>query len=235
MPTSKEKLAYLAPNLITTLSLLSAFVAMLLSSQGEYYKSILAVFLSALLDGMDGRVARFFNSQSSFGEQYDSLADLVAFGLAPSLIVYNFSLHSLDRAGLACAFIFTACAAFRLARFNVQIGEVDKSHFVGLPSPLAAILVVSLVIVLTEHKDTVYVYQSYIAVILAIWVLLCGLLMISNRKYYSFKELDTNQMPLILLMISTFFVVSYTYSIALGICIMGIVYIFSGILTKPKT
>ncbi|MBS9780207.1 MAG: CDP-diacylglycerol--serine O-phosphatidyltransferase, partial [Moraxellaceae bacterium] len=122
---------YFIPNLITTLSLLSGFFSIILSSQGAFFKACCAIFLSAILDGMDGRVARFLNAQSPFGEQFDSLADMLAFGVAPAILIYNFSLQSLGRIGIACAFIFTACAAFRLARFNVQIGTVDKKYFIG--------------------------------------------------------------------------------------------------------
>ena len=117
---------YLAPNLITTISLLSGFFSILASTQGEFYKASLAIFLSGILDGMDGRVARMLNAQSPFGEQYDSLADMLAFGVAPAILIYSFALQPLGRIGIACAFVFTACAAFRLARFNVQIGQVDK-------------------------------------------------------------------------------------------------------------
>lgn len=103
---------YLAPNLITTLSLLSGFYSILASTQGEFYKASLAIFLSAILDGADGRVARMLNAQSPFGEQYDSLADMLAFGVAPAILVYSFALQPLGRLGLGCAFVFTACAAF---------------------------------------------------------------------------------------------------------------------------
>lgn len=187
---------YLAPNLITTLSLLSGFFSILASTQGEYYKAALAIFLSGILDGMDGRVARMLNAQSPFGEQYDSLADMLAFGVAPAILVYSYALQPLNRIGIACAFVFTACAAFRLARFNVQIGVVDKKYFVGLASPLAAILVTSAVMVAIDHNQWRGEYDTIIMMLFAAWVVICGLLMVSNVKYYSFKEFDKKESPL---------------------------------------
>lgn len=181
---------YLAPNLITTLSLLSGFYSILASTQGEFYRAALAIFLSTILDGADGRVARMLNAQSPFGEQYDSLADMLAFGVAPAILIYSFALEPLGRIGLACAFVFTACGAFRLARFNVQIGEVDKKYFVGLASPLAAILVTAAVMVAVDHNEWVGQYDTAVMLLFAAWIVTCGLLMVSNVKYYSFKEFD---------------------------------------------
>ncbi len=180
---------YLAPNLITTLSLLSGFYSILASTQGEFYKASLAIFLSAILDGADGRVARMLNAQSPFGEQYDSLADMLAFGVAPAILVYSFALQPLGRIGLGCAFVFTACAAFRLARFNVQVGIVDKNTL-SLASPLAAILVTAAVMVAVDHNEWVGQYDTAVIFLFAAWVVICGLLMVSNVKYYSFKEFD---------------------------------------------
>ncbi|MEY4516562.1 MAG: CDP-diacylglycerol--serine O-phosphatidyltransferase, partial [Pseudomonadota bacterium] len=144
---------YLIPNSITTAALLSGFYSIIASTNGEYDKAIYAIFLAALLDGLDGRAARFLNAQSPFGEQFDSLSDMLSFGVAPAILVYSWALAPLGRIGLACAFIFTACAAFRLARFNVQIGVVDKRYFIGLASPLAAILLCSGVLVGLEYVD----------------------------------------------------------------------------------
>jgi len=112
---------------------------------GEFTQAIYAIFIAALFDGLDGRVARAIGAQSAFGEQFDSLSDLLAFGVAPAILMYSWSLHDLGRIGLACCFIYTACAAFRLARFNVQIGVVDKRYFIGVASPLAAVMIISMV------------------------------------------------------------------------------------------
>ena len=226
---------YLAPNLITTLSLLSGFYSILASTQGEFYKASLAIFLSAILDGADGRVARMLNAQSPFGEQYDSLADMLAFGVAPAILVYSFALQPLGRIGLGCAFVFTACAAFRLARFNVQIGEVDKEYFVGLASPLAAILVTAAVMVAVDHNEWVGQYDALIMGLFAMWIVVCGLLMVSNVKYYSFKEFDKKRVPFVVLIIGVLVMSIVLYDIPVGILAIGIIYALSGIITTIKS
>lgn len=226
---------YLAPNLITTLSLLSGFFSILSSTQGEFYKASLAIFLSAILDGADGRVARMLNAQSPFGEQYDSLADMLAFGVAPAILIYSFTLQPLGRLGIGCAFIFTACAAFRLARFNVQIGEVDKKYFVGLASPLAAILVTSSVMVAIDHNHWVGQYDTQIMIIGAIWVVVCGLLMVSNLRYYSFKEFDRKKVPFVALIVGVLVMAVVLYDIPVGILAIGVIYALSGIVTTIKS
>jgi len=226
---------YLAPNLITTLSLLSGFFSILSSTQGHFYKASLAIFLSAILDGADGRVARMLNAQSPFGEKYDSLADMLAFGVAPAILIYSFALQPLGRVGIGCAFIFTACAAFRLARFNVQIGEVDKKYFVGLASPLAAILVTSAVMVAIDHNQWIGQYDSHVMIIAAIWVVICGLLMVSNIKYYSFKEFDKKKVPFVALIIGVLVMAIVLYDIPVGILAIGVIYALSGIFSTLQT
>lgn len=226
---------YLAPNLITTLSLLSGFYSILASTQGEFYKASLAIFLSAILDGADGRVARMLNAQSPFGEQYDSLADMLAFGVAPAILVYSFALQPLGRLGLGCAFVFTACAAFRLARFNVQIGEIDKEYFVGLASPLAAILVTAAVMVAVDHNEWVGQYDALVMGLFAMWIVVCGLLMVSNVKYYSFKEFDKKRVPFVVLIIGVLVMSIVLYDIPVGILAIGIIYALSGIITTIKS
>ncbi|GAA0318785.1 CDP-diacylglycerol--serine O-phosphatidyltransferase [Psychrobacter aestuarii] len=225
---------YLAPNLITTLSLLSGFFSILASTQGEFYKAALAIFLSGILDGMDGRVARMLNAQSPFGEQYDSLADMLAFGVAPAILVYSFALEPLGRIGIGCAFVFTACAAFRLARFNVQIGVVDKKYFVGLASPLAAILVTSAVMVAVDHNEWVGQFDAIVMTLFAVWIVVCGLLMVSNVKYYSFKEFDKKKVPFVALIIGVLVMSIVLYDIPVGILAIGIIYALSGIVTTIK-
>ena len=143
----KRRGIYLWPNLITTLALLSGFYSIIASMNGDFRQAIFAIFIAALFDGLDGRVARAIGAQSPFGEQFDSLSDLLAFGVAPAILMYSWSLHDMGRIGLACCFVYTACAAFRLARFNVQIGVVDKRYFIGVASPLAAIIIISSVLV----------------------------------------------------------------------------------------
>ena len=137
---------YLLPNSFTIAALFCAFFAITQSMHGRYETAAIAVFLSMLLDGMDGRVARLTNSQSAFGEQLDSLADMVSFGVAPALIVYKWQLWQFGKIGYSVAFIYCACAALRLALFNTLIGKVDKRWFIGVPSPTAAALIVGLIV-----------------------------------------------------------------------------------------
>lgn len=229
-----RKGVYLVPNLITAASMLSAFFSIIASSEGAYYKAALAIFLSAVLDGMDGRAARILNAQSSFGEQFDSLADCIAFGLAPAMLVYQFALHELGRLGLACAFVFAACAAFRLARFNVQIGEVDKKYFIGLASPLAAILLTSSVLVAIEHTEWLGITGSgsrMAEFVFAVWIVACGLLMVSNVKYYSFKEFDRQKVPFVALILGVLIMGAVLYDLPVGVLAIGIIYALSGFVT----
>lgn len=220
---------YLAPNLITTLSLLAAFFSIIASAQGQLYHACLAIFLSAILDGMDGRVARLLNAQSPFGEQYDSLADMVAFGLAPAMLIYHFALAPLGRIGMGCAFVYAACAAFRLARFNVQIGVVEKKYFIGLASPLAALLVTSTVWFI--GAQTKWLADTFISLLCAVWVVICGLLMVSNLKYYSFKELDKKKVPFFIMVAVVCVLAMVIYNIPMGVLAIGVIYAFSGIWT----
>lgn len=184
---------YLLPNLFTTAGLFSGFYAIVAAINGKFEVAAIAVFIAMILDGLDGRVARWTNTQSEFGAQYDSLADLVSFGLAPSLVVYQWALvHMKDVAvawgklGWMAAFIYMACAALRLARFNVQLEEVDKRYFIGLASPAAAAVMVGMVWVLNDLD----VAGSSIQVPALIMTIATGLLMVSNVKYHSFKDFD---------------------------------------------
>jgi len=184
---------YLLPNLVTTAALFSGFYAILAGVNGQFEKAAIAVFVAMILDGLDGRVARWTNTQSEFGEQYDSLSDLVSFGLAPALIMYQWALVHMRETSVAwgklgwmAAFIYVACAALRLARFNVQIEEVDKRYFIGLPSPSAAGIMVGMVWVLHDLD----VSGRAIQIPALIMTICAGLLMVSNVKYNSFKDFD---------------------------------------------
>lgn len=181
---------YLLPNLFTTGGLFAGFFAIIAASQGRFAAACIAIFIAAILDGLDGRVARLTNTQSEFGVQYDSLADLISFGMAPALLLYHWSLVALradgptaGKIGWLAAFVFAACAALRLARFNSQVTQVDKRWFIGLASPAAAGLVASFV--WTMHSLGVHGESlRYLSVALAVLV---GLLMVSRIRYSSFK------------------------------------------------
>ena len=190
--TAKKKGIYLLPNLFTTGALFAGYYSIIASINGKFELAAISVFIAALLDGLDGRVARLTNTQSAFGEQYDSLSDLISFGLAPSLLMYTWSLKSLavihpvmGKIGWLVAFIYAVSGALRLARFNVQIGTVDKVYFQGLASPAAAAVVCSFVWVAVDHEFT---GESLRFVSLAV-TLCAGLLMVSRFRYYSFKTL----------------------------------------------
>jgi len=190
---------YLLPNLVTTAALFSGFYAILAGINGQFEKAAIAVFIAMILDGLDGRVARWTNTQSEFGEQYDSLSDLVSFGLAPALVMYLWALVHMREVSVAwgkfgwmAAFIYVACAALRLARFNVQIEEVDKRYFIGLPSPSAAGIMVGMIWVLNDLD----VSGKAIQIPALIMTISAGLLMVSNVKYNSFKDFDLkNKVP----------------------------------------
>lgn len=227
----KSKGIYLWPNLITTAALLSGFYSVIASSNNHFTHAIIAIFLAALFDGLDGRVARWTGAQSAFGEQFDSLSDMLSFGVAPAMLIYSWALEPLGRIGLVCAFIYTACAAFRLARFNVQIGTVDKRYFIGLASPLAAILVISAVWVGIDNPSIFVVTDLYWQVAYAIIIVLSGLLMISNVKYFSFKQLDRKRVPFAVMLPVVLVLGIVTYNIPIGILSVALVYALSGIVT----
>ncbi|GAB6140797.1 CDP-diacylglycerol--serine O-phosphatidyltransferase [Methylosoma difficile] len=177
---------YLLPNLFTTGALFSGFYAITSAMDGRYETAAIAIFVAMILDGLDGRVARLTNTQSEFGAQYDSLSDMVAFGVAPALVMYLWAFYSLGRLGLFAAFVHTAGAALRLARFNTQIETADKRYFQGLPSPAAAAILAGFIWISIEHGYDVSMLK-YLAVILTIST---GLLMVSNFRYSSFKQID---------------------------------------------
>ncbi|BES72704.1 CDP-diacylglycerol--serine O-phosphatidyltransferase [Marinobacter nanhaiticus D15-8W] len=181
----RRKGIYLLPNLLTTASLFSGFFAMVSAANGMFENAAIAIFVSMVLDGLDGRVARMTNTQSKFGEEYDSLADMVAFGVAPGLVAFFWSLNSFGQFGWAITFIYVAGAALRLARFNTQIGSVDKKYFVGLPSPSAAAVVAGLVWCFQGVEPEFWLKAMTVLVVGG-----AGVLMVSNILYRSFKDLD---------------------------------------------
>jgi len=185
---------YLLPSILTTFGMFAGFYSIIASINGDFTLAAISIMVAMLWDALDGRVARLTNTQSDFGAQYDSLADLVSFGVAPALLVYEWSLSDLGRIGWLAAFIFLACAALRLARFNTQVGISDKRYFQGLPSPAAAGVIASMIWLKFwkfEYFDFGIVSLSYyIGVGITI---VCALLMVSNVRYYSFKELDSKK------------------------------------------
>ncbi|WP_313517901.1 CDP-diacylglycerol--serine O-phosphatidyltransferase [Pseudomonas sp.] len=181
---------YLLPNLFTTANLFAGFYSIISAMNGRFEVAAVTIFVAMVLDSLDGRVARLTNTQSAFGAEYDSLSDMVAFGLAPAVLAYEWALSGLANVGLTVAFIYVACAALRLARFNTQIGKVDKRFFIGLASPAAAGVVAGTVWTLRDFGVEGVHLPIPLVMLFALLVAAAGLLMVSNIKYYSFKDLD---------------------------------------------
>lgn len=189
---------YLLPNLFTTAALFSGFYAIISAMNGFYDKAAVAIFIAMVLDGLDGRVARMTNTQSAFGAEYDSLSDMVSFGMAPALVAFTWSLQDLGKLGWMAAFVYAAAAALRLARFNTQLAVADKNFFTGLASPSAAALVAGTVWALTDMG----VSGSDVSWLMAVLVPVAGVLMVSNLKYHSFKGLDLRgKVPFVALLV----------------------------------
>ena len=177
---------YLLPNLFTTAALFAGFYSVVAAINSRFEAAAAAIFIAMVLDGMDGRIARLTHTATDFGVQYDSLSDMASFGLAPALVIYQWSLHGFGKLGWLAAFVFAAGAALRLARFNTQAGSADKRFFQGLPSPPAAALIAGMVWV---GADNGLDGSSLIGFTFPITVV-AGLLMVSKIRYHSFKELD---------------------------------------------
>lgn len=182
----RRKGIYMVPNMITLAALFGGFYAVVMAMNGRFDLATVGIFAAMFLDSMDGRVARMTNTQSAFGEQMDSLADMVSFGAAPALIAYEWTLRDLGRWGWIAAFVYCACAALRLARFNVNTGVVDKRYFQGLPSPAAAALVAGFIWLMTELA----VPRADLAWAMFALTLYAGLTMVTNVPFYSFKDLS---------------------------------------------
>ena len=178
---------YLLPNMLTLGALFSGFYAIIAVMSGNFNEAGWAILIAGILDGLDGRIARLTNTQSAFGAQFDSLSDMVSFGVAPALIMFSWAFAPLGRLGWAASFIYMSCAALRLARFNVQLGTVDRRFFVGLQSPMAAAVVVFLPWAGYKYGLEVTPLVAYLCAVLTVFI---GFLMISNYNYSSFKELQ---------------------------------------------
>ncbi len=218
---------YLLPNLFTTAALFAGFYAIVASIGGRFEAAGIAIFVAMFMDGADGRIARLTNTQSDFGVEYDSLSDMVAFGLAPALVVYIWSLSSLGKLGWLAAFIYTAAAALRLARFNAQSESSDKAYFQGLPSPPAAALIAALVWLGSDYG----VNGEDIAYLTFMLTLGAGLLMVSNVRYYSFKDIDLKgKVPFVALLLLVLIIVFVSIDPPIILFTMAVTYALSGLL-----
>ena len=201
---------YLLPNMITTLSMFLAFLSMVWSIQGRFEASCMAILFSALMDGLDGKVARLTHTASEFGVQYDSLADAVAFGFAPAILLWQWQLSTFGRLGVAVAFFYAACGVLRLARFNVSAASGSKRFFVGLPIPAGACTVVTFVYFSTLLPEFLTGAIAYMTLLLSVCA---GLLMVSRVRYFSFKEYDFLRAHPIRSMVTFFFLLGLVASL----------------------
>ena len=216
--TPRKRGIYLLPSILTTFGMFAGFYSIISSINGDFTIAAISIMIAMMWDTLDGRVARLTNTQSAFGAEYDSLADLVSFGLAPALLVYEWSLYELGRFGWLAAFVYLACAALRLARFNTQVGIADKRYFQGLPSPAAAGVIASMIWL------KIWTFASFDSNVISLGyylgagiTILCGLLMVSNVRYYSFKELDSKKASFrfLLLIVMSLIILMYKPNIIL--------------------
>ncbi len=228
---------YLLPNLFTTAALFAGFYSIVQAMNGKFEFAAVAIFIAMVLDGLDGRVARLTHTQSEFGAEYDSLSDMVSFGVAPSILAYEWAFRDLGKWGWFAAFIYCTGAALRLARFNTNIDVVDKRYFQGLPSPAAAALVAGFVWVMLDNSYSGYELRWYAAAL----TVFAGLSMVSSLKYYSFKSLNMRKsVPFIVVFLFALFFIFVAqnpplnlFLLFFGYCLSGYVMWLFG-LRKPK-
>ena len=207
----------------------AGFYSIISSINGDFTIAAISILIAMMWDTLDGRVARLTNTQSAFGAEYDSLADLVSFGLAPALLVYQWTLYELGRFGWLAAFVYLACAALRLARFNTQFGTADKRYFQGLPSPAAAGVIASMIWL------KIWTFASFDSDVISMGyylgagiTILCGLLMVSNVRYYSFKEFDSKKASFRFLLIVILSLIILVYKPNIILFTGFFVYLLSG-------
>jgi len=231
--TIRRRGVYLLPNLLTSAALFAGFYSVISGINGNFEAAAVAIIVAGLLDGLDGRVARMTNTQSDFGEQYDSLSDLISFGLAPALLAFNWSLSSLGeistmagKLGWLAAFLFMACAALRLARFNTQAGIADKRYFQGLASPAAAGTLVFTIWFFVDNG----VSGDTVSWLIFFEVVVLGILMFSNVRYLSFKGGSGGEkVPAVWVLLAVLIIVLVALDPPIMGMILGIVYVLSGI------
>jgi len=216
---------YLLPNLLTTASLFAAFYSLVSSMKRQYEAAVIAMFIGMIADGLDGRIARLTNTQTEFGAQYDSLSDMVTFGVAPSLLLYNLTLSQLGKFGWLVAFVYTAAVALRLARFNTQLETADKRYFQGIPCPPAAAVMASFAWLCYQNE-----WQNLFVSLLTVVLSLClSVLMVSNLRYYSFKEIDfKGKVPFLYILITIILFVAVAANPAIVLFASFSIYALSG-------
>ncbi|NND82480.1 MAG: CDP-diacylglycerol--serine O-phosphatidyltransferase [Gammaproteobacteria bacterium] len=217
---------YVLPNLFTSAGLFAGFYAIMQARLGHFEAACLAIYVAMVMDIVDGRLARLTNTMSEFGSEYDSLSDMVSFGVAPAMVAYEFALSGLGKVGSLVAFIYIACAALRLARFNVQKLD-DKKYFIGMPSPGAAALVASVIWVCVDYG----IVPNAVAIGLAVLVAWAALTMVSNIRFRSFKDVDfRDKMPFIGMIVLVLAIAIIYLDPPLAFLAIGIIYMGSGTL-----
>ncbi|HEC12784.1 MAG TPA: CDP-diacylglycerol--serine O-phosphatidyltransferase [Acidiferrobacteraceae bacterium] len=215
---------YILPNLFTTAGLFAGFFAIVQASKGNYEAAAIAIFIALVIDGLDGRIARLTRTTSDFGSEYDSLSDMISFGLTPALVLYDWTLHLRGKLGWLVAFIYVAAVALRLARFNTQKAH-DKRYFQGLPCPAAAAMAASLVWVVTNYEQR---GEDWLMVTL-VFTVLAALAMVSNIPYRSYKDLDLKgRVPFVVLLIMVLVLVVISFDPARVLFAMSLLYFLSG-------
>lgn len=221
----RRRSIYLLPNLFTTAALFAGFYAIVQAMNNNFEYSAVAIFVAMILDGLDGRVARLTHTQSEFGAEYDSLSDMVSFGVAPALVMYEWALKGLGKWGWFAAFIYCAGTALRLARFNTNIDIVDKRYFQGLPSPAAAALVAGLVWVMLDNGFSGEEVR-WVALALTVFA---GLTMVSNVKFYSFKDINMRKsVPFIVVFMFALFFIFVSVNPPMILFLLFLAYCLSG-------
>lgn len=216
---------YLLPNLLTTAALFAGFYAVVAAMKGYFDTAAIAIFVAMIADGLDGRVARLTNTQTPFGAQYDSLSDMVAFGVAPALVIYSWSLFYLGKLGWLAAFIYAAATALRLARFNSQVNDEDKDYFQGLPCPSAAGFIASVVWIGSNYD----IEGVMFAVPFSIMTITIAALMVSTIRYSSFKSVNfTGRVPFLTAVFVVFFLAAIALQPAELLFALFMLYIISG-------
>ncbi|EKE01063.1 MAG: CDP-diacylglycerol-serine O-phosphatidyltransferase [uncultured bacterium] len=205
---SRPRGIFLLPNLFTIGSFFAGFFAIIASFKGSYDNAAIAIFVAMIMDSLDGRVARMTNTMTAFGAEFDSLADMVSFAIAPAVLAYTWGLSVLGKFGWLSAFVYMVTVALRLARFNTQIGNVDKRYFQGLPCPSAAAVVTSFVWICYDFAFT----SNLAMVILAFVMIIVGILMVSNIRFRSFKDAELkDHVPFVVILITVLVVVLITF------------------------
>jgi len=222
---SMRKGIYILPSLFTTGSLFCGFFALLRTLQEDFFSAAIFILASGILDGMDGKIARYTNTTSRFGVEYDSLADVIAFCVAPGILVYSWALDPFGRLGWLASFLFVVCGALRLARFNIQINTVESRYFSGLPTPAAAFLVATSIMVFFKWGDTGV--SRHLIILITTYIL--AFLMVSTVKYYGFKDIELfRRKPFRWLVIAIFLIIVIVYEPEYTLFGLSLIYVIHG-------